>query len=568
MRNIRTVNMIWEQKFRGAYPVSRYALDETGTLAVAIPRPLEVRAFDLTRLSLDGKAEICGGFAVETLLKLDVTQAATDALGMTGDAVYLFHAGNKVRFQEGRRLIYIEGVLSGDGRYCAAAFSDMAGASYAGAYGEIGGRVCWTRDVDVPVAALALSRDGSRIALGAEVGTLWLLDTNRRDLWEFGQEEPVRALACSTDGAFTAYGTKQGAVGLIDSEGSRRWEAHLAGEIFALALSGDGSLCVALSRPPDEPGIVQLTCLIGQGQVGWQYTAEKRLLGLALSADGRYLATGARDGTLTVYEVIPGEAASGAGGQSDSIAHAFDHYRSLSEAGELEAAYQTLKDALLANPSEVEFAAAVHPIREQWLEARLDKARQERAVGDYAGALETLRKALAVEPSEPRIVGLLETVSTERAEQLLADARTEPANSESAEAQLLEAVAVAPFCIAAREELRNLRVRRAQEAAQNAARLLAEGDLEAGVAALEQAQAIAPDAERAAQLERAQVAQEFALGMAHYDARRYREAIFQFKKVLVRDPDHTDANRYLGYAQNFAQDAANDSLSDRFSRLE
>ena len=41
MTAIRTVNMLWERKTRGSYPVSRFALDDTGTLTVALPRPLE-----------------------------------------------------------------------------------------------------------------------------------------------------------------------------------------------------------------------------------------------------------------------------------------------------------------------------------------------------------------------------------------------------------------------------------------------------------------------------------------------------------------------------------------------
>ena len=50
MATIRTVNLFWERKYRGAYPLARYALDDAGTLTLAVPRPLEARTFDLTRL--------------------------------------------------------------------------------------------------------------------------------------------------------------------------------------------------------------------------------------------------------------------------------------------------------------------------------------------------------------------------------------------------------------------------------------------------------------------------------------------------------------------------------------
>jgi len=56
--------------------------------------------------------------------------------------------------------------------------------------------------------------------------------------------------------------------------------------------------------------------------------------------------------------------------------------------------------------------------------------------------------------------------------------------------------------------------------------------------------------------------------MAAYNEKRYSEAVFQFKKVLARDPGHAEAKRYLNFAQKFAQDATTESLTDRFSRLE
>ena len=61
---------------------------------------------------------------------------------------------------------------------------------------------------------------------------------------------------------------------------------------------------------------------------------------------------------------------------------------------------------------------------------------------------------------------------------------------------------------------------------------------------------------------------EFAAGMAAYNAKEYREAVFQFKKVLARDAAHSEAKRYLGFSQKFAQDTSNEALNDRFSRLE
>lgn len=569
MQALRTVNIVWEQKFRGAYPVSRYALGDEGTVVLALPRPLEARAYDLTRLHPDGAMDVLAGFSVETLLKLEVSASSNDCLGMTTDDIYLFRDGSKSRFLGEQRLSFVDAALSADGARLAVGFSDFAGASYALAYGEIGGRVTWLRDVDLPLSSLTLSRDGKRIALGAEAGTLWMVDAARRDVWQFEQEEPVRALACSAEGAITVYGTAGGTVGLIDSEGARRWEARMPGEIVALALSGEGTFCAALVRDSSSAAATQIVCLVGEGQIGWEYEAEKRLLGLSLSSSGRYLATGARDGTVTVYEAVPGEAAGSVrtgSGESPARAEA----DAQAEAGDLEGAVRTLRAALEADPADAALYQAFAVQQEHWFQTCQEQAQTCCAASDFAGAIAALEPLLCAAPHHVAAVTLRAAAGKERARQLLSEAREQIASgsAEAAETALLAAIAHDTHLLDARTELASLRARRAAEAAEEAERLLAEGDMEAGIAALEQAQKFAPSPELAAKLARAQVAHEFMEGIAHYNAKRYHEAVFQFKKVLARDPNHHEARRHLDYAQTFAQDSATADLNDRFSRLE
>ncbi len=568
MKALRTVNMIWERRYRGTYPVTRYALSDEGTIVLAIPRPLEARAYDLTHVRPDGATEVRVGFSVETLQKLEVTPLADDFLGMTTDDIYLFRSGSKSRFLGERRISYVDAVLSADGQRLAAGFSDIAGASYALALGDIHGRIAWTRDVDAPLSALALSRDGMRIVLGAEEGTLWMVDALRRDVWQFAQEEPLRALACSADGAAAAYGTEGGAVALLDAEGARRWEVRLNGEITALALSGDGSLCTALVQSVED-GSTHIYCLVGEGQVGWDYAADRRLVGLSLSANGLYLATGTRDGTVTVYEIVPGEVHSGTGVTGpDSGARA--RAEALAQAGDAEGALRTLRAALEADPTDAELCAELVRQRDQWCESRLAEARAKVTAGDLAEAISLLEAIRQEEPLLAEAVTLLETARQERSRQLIAQAQeqAEAGQTDAAEAALLEAIACTPLSIEARRALAALRAKRAVAASEEAERLLAEGDLAAGVAALERAQALAPSVETAGKLARAQTASEFAEGLRLYGEKRYHEAVFQFKKVLARDPAHNEARRYLGYAQKFAQDSASGELTDRISRLE
>lgn len=568
MSAIRTVNLLWEQRVRGLYPVSDYALDNEGALTLAMPRPLEPRAYDLTRRRLDGGVEVRWGFAVETLLKMEVASASDDCLGMTSDDLYLFHAGNKSKFLAEKRITYVDSALSGDGQRVAAAFSDIAGASFALAYGEIGGRLTWLREFDTPLSTVAIARDGGRVAAGAENGNVWLLDSARRDLWTFLLDEPVRALACSQDGLATAYGTAGGGVGLIVGDGNRRWEARIAGEIVAVALSSDGSLCTALARPHGDPsGTTWIVCFLEDGQEGWHYETEKRLLGVALSPDGRYLATGARDGTTTVYAVVPGEG--GAAGIAVGTAQA--RALELAQAGALAEACAVLREAVGLQPADLALCDALLQSRERYFAETLTAAKGALETGDAGGAIRALAALLQEEPLHFEAVQMLLQARRRRSEQLLAEAHVYETKEDFAavESALREATAVAPLDQREpRQELAAFLTRRTQAADAEADRLLKAGETEAALAALERAQAVAASQERAARIVRAQIDLEFAEGMAAYNAKRYTEAIFQFKKVLIRDPNHADARRYLGFAQKFAQDAQTDSLTDRFSRLE
>jgi tetratricopeptide (TPR) repeat protein len=565
MNNIRTLNLIWEKQIRGAYPVSAYALANDGSVTLALPRPLQVRAYDLTRLHLDGSASICAGFAVETLQELETSSEAADALGMTADDVYLLCADRKSRFLGERRIYFVDTSLSQDGQCLAVAFSDLSGTHFALAYGAIDGRVLWSLDMDFVLSAVAISRDGQRIAVGAENGNLWLYDAGMRPLWEFGQPEPIRALACSADGMQIAYGTAGGAIGLIDGMGSRRWETRLSGDVVRVALAGDGGLCAALAQEPSGSG-VRLICLTEAGQVRWDYLSEKRLCGLALSAQGNYLATGARDGTCQVFEVVLGETGTAHTQTSpDNQAQA----AALENSGDLTGAFRLTRAALDAEPANLSLCESLIALRARW-QAEGDAALQRRMQAeDYASVIQTADALLAVE-ANPTWLALQQEAQSRHADLLLLQAKAQQASGEleAAENALREAIALAPYRREIRQSLGALQRERAAAADAQADALLAQGDLENGLAALERAQAILPTPEREAKCARVHTAMEFAFGMAHYHAKRYPQAVFQFKKTLARDPGHAEAKRYLGYAQRFLTDASASSIADRFAHLE
>ena len=566
MAAIRTVNMLWERKTRGSYPVSRYALDDDCTLAAVMPRPLETRAYDLTRINHDGGEDPRVVFSVETLVKLDVSAYSDEMIGMTSFGLYLFHAGQKKRYLADRHVTFIDAALSADGKKLVAGFSDMAASSFALSYGGIDGTVGWLRELEAPLTAVAISADGSRVAFGADNGQLWLVDSGRRDVWAFEQPEPIRSLACDTQGLFIVYGTATGAVGLVDGFGSRKWEANLPGEIVSLALSDGGEVCAALCRPQPDDGTTQLYCLVGSGSVGWEYAAERRLVSLCLSPNGRWLAISGRDGTHTVYDIVLSEGQGSGSELDDPCAEA----ERLDHVGDARGACRVLRKAIKDNPADMAVFADLLKRRDLWLEARLSLARKHLDGAEFALAEHECDEMLEDEPQHPIVIGMLASIRNAWGEHLLGDARNHIARGELifAEAALREAVATAPYAMEIRRELNDLHSRCAAVDDAEAERLLAVGDLESGLAALERAQDAAPTPERSAMMARAHTALEFAVGMSAYNDKRYREAIFQFKKALARDPDHMEAQRYLGFAERFDLDTSTDTLSDRFSRLE
>ena len=565
MQAIRTVNLIWERRARGGYPASPYALANDGTLLRAIPRPLESRAYDLVRVAPDESATQGGFFSAETLLKLEVAQDAEIALGMTSDDIYLFRDGGKTRFLGERQQNYLDASLDASGQTLAVSYCDVAGTHFGLACGSISGRVAWQRESDAAIPAVAVSRDGKFIAYGAEDGAILLVSTGLSDIWSFEQAEPIRAVACSEDGSFAAYGTAGGAVGLIDASGARKWETRFSGEIAALALSSDDGLCAVIVHPKDGGAGAKLACLTENGQIGWEYNTEKRLLRASVSANGRYVAAGSRDGTATVYEIVPSEMTGGgvvAGWQDATIRNA----DALAKSGDLRGAMQILRTALNANPSHAELCEQLNALREQWRAEREQSVAALLAALDFTGAIDAAERWLQDDPRHTYAIQTLNLALTQQANRLLTDAQT--MDSAQAEAALKQALTYDFYFVEARRELGILYSRRIADADAEAEAAFAKGEMDVAVSAWERAQSVAPSAERARKITRAQTAAEFAAGMTLYNEKRYEQAIFQFRKALARDPNHSDAKRYLNFAQKFAQNADDQSQADRFDFLE
>ncbi len=564
--NIRTLNLIWEEKIRGSYPVTASALNNAGVLTRGVPRPMEVRNYDLTRVAADGSQEKGVAFTTQTLLELEVVADADSFLGMTSNEIYLFHAGGKSRFLSERHIIFIDSSLCSKGWQVVVGFSDMAGSSFEIVYGDMSGHTEWGLDVLSPLSSVTLTPDASHIAYGTEGGIIALLTPKRKQVWQFLIEEPVHAVVSCRQGKRTLYGTSTGSVGCISIEGTRLWEIELVGDVAHVALSEDGEICAAIIHMPEGEGSL-LVCFTGEGQVGWEHRFEKRLVGLSLSPDGSYLATSLRDGTAMVYEVVTGATTkTNTKNLGDPLLQAQD----LIAKSDYQGALGVLIFALEEQPSNLTLFDLYAETQKQWFEMQIATARTQFTASDFGSAVETMEALLLTDGQNVTVVSLLNQAKQMRAQQSIEQAKSALSTSEQAEATegYREAVRLQPLVRAYREGLGRVLAGSAASADVSAEALLAQGKLVEGVQALERAQAITPTQERAQRLERAQIALEFQAGMEQYNAKQYAPAVFQFQKVLARDPEHGEAKRYLQFAQRFLQDTTTEQVQSRFSMLE
>jgi tetratricopeptide (TPR) repeat protein len=401
-------------------------------------------------------------------------------------------------------------------------------------------------------------------------GLLTLLDSARKEIWQFELGTPITTVACSRTAAFTAYAVDGGRLGVIGMDGSRIWEASLPGEVAALAVSADGALTAALYFPANAPeGTSTVALLLNDGTIGWTHDTDRRATGVSFTPDGSVLSVGARDGSVAVYRVEQGAATGSASVNASS--EALTRAAHLEASGDIRDAYSVLQAVGPANPADVALWQELTRLKNLWFEMALAEAESLRSANDYRGAIRCCAQLIDADPLFVPAIDALRALRTERAEQLRQEARSsrDTGNLKAAEAALREAVAVAlPEALEMRRELADICAGQATAMDARADAFVADGRLSEALEALQHAQSISLNTARSARITQLQVQFEFAAGMEAYNARKYAEAAFQFKKVLNLQPTHAEARRYQDFARKFAQDSIQESLADRFSRLE
>ncbi len=567
MMTVRTLQLEWQQRLRGAYPLQGYPLSDQGALTLAWPHPIEPRTYEVVRIVTEQNQEVVARFSAEILQKLLLSAAAESFLGMRPEEVYLFTEGEKRRLTMEKRVIYLDAGMDVGGSRFAAVYSDISGQNFALVYGTFAGKTLWSVELEGVANCVVVQQEGRRIATAYENGLIQLFDANMRECWRFETEEPVTLLASATEGEELAYGTQTGWIGMLDAEGARRWQTKVAEPVHAIAMAREGQLTVALCGSEENPRIpTKLICLDQAGQPVWEYEGDIPFTGLACSPGGDYIAASAQGSRFSVYRVVSATVEAATASRKDWRAYV----QPVPETGDMKPALQSLYSYLQECPDDVECWQQFEQLRARWMGDVQQELARLQAEGDWEAALSLLQEALAFQPYDVALFRQNVELRQRFAEALLQQAKNllQEGQADSVEALLRKAIQLMPDQMEARRLLQEFRAGRAQEADKEAQERLAQGDTQGALACYERAQALAPTTERAQIIAHLQVQMDFELGKQAYDRSRYAEAIFQFRKVLQRDPNHAEAKRYLEFAQRFEQDTLSDTVSNRFRNLE
>ena len=556
---ITNVDLRFQRKVRGVAPLSRYAVLDDGTLAAAVPDAMEVRTLHLARFDPDGGSRSVETYGVETLRKIEFSPGG-GGIGITDDDLYLFRESRKSRFLPDRRASYGDIALAAGGQRFVASFTDMLASGHAVAWGDIGGRALWTKDIAFPVARVAVDRTATYLAVAGESGEILLLDSARTTVVRFRSEAPVTAIA--TIGPSRTVFAGEGGVGAFDNDGRLLWYHELVGSPVEVALDAEGRTVAVAVRRGENAG--DLLFFSADGLPAWDIEFEdSRPTGLSLSANGAFASVTLRDASVCCYCLQHGTRPVLAQAVSPLEQAALADAR-----GDYLDAVRLLTDRLAAVPEDVAACdarnAAIDALRSRDLAA----AERAEAVGDYRAANALLDGIVAAAPFDGDAARTRADSRRRWAASARAAGQTAAAAGDAAEAEihLLEAIEADPFDREARELLSRARNSVAESGIAAARDAIAVGEFPAALAFLADAQGCAGDSpETIALLRQARIGEALGMGNSLYGDRQYAAALFQFKKVLRLDPGNTDATQKIRYSRNFLQDT---QLSDRFTRLE
>jgi len=248
-------------------------------------------------------------------------------------------------------------------------------------------------------------------------------------------------------------------------------------------------------------------------------------------------------------------------------ARALASARAAEGAGEYEQARRLLLPVVKAHPHDLEAAAYLDELTCRLIERRRGEAATRAREGRLREALEALEAAAALDPWSEALFRERAEYRRRACEECQARALAAEARADWASAFLAwqEGLTLDSAWTEARAEMGRLRRRQAEELMHKGEGRREAGDLAGAAALWRQALELASRPEWETRLRELEGERCLQAGIAHFEARRMPEALFQLRKVLVLDPGNREAARYLRYAEQPADDG---TIQDRFRRLE
>lgn len=554
-------NLIFDKKLKGHLPVTRLAVSESGALMVAVPDQHQSRLYHLVRITMAGECDELIAFSVETLSNIDFSESGRAFVATTDDDVYVFCGDEKSRFFPDRRDVYTDISISSSGELFVVGSADMLVSGYSVTLARTAGEVVWTKDLPFSLTAARISPDGSLIVVGSEEGTVVMLDGGRSVIWQFDGGDAISALALSNSPDFAVIGTKGGAVTAITS-GQKLWEVVGEGPVEDCALSGDGTM-IAVARMGDV-GKGRVECLTNDGTVILEHRARAGIASVACSEDGRFVAISCKDGTVQVLEIVPVSARFRAAEEAKKL---YEEACGLADHGQHTDAVAKLRRALELSPHHVDACLKLVEVARAFVEESVRKADDLGTRNEFADAARELDAVQQTSAHAPELFGKVTAARERLAERVVSYAAdvSEAKQIEEALAAIEALLQLDVANIRAREELMRLENALAARCLAGAEQALTAGRPSEGVQLLEKAYDLTRSEEVSSRLVDARCKHALAEGLALYDAKKYSQAAFQFRKVLSIDPENGEARKYIEYCESLRQD---DSLSDRFSKLE
>lgn len=585
MSKIQTFDLEWTKSEPGLLPIGKHAISDDGTVSSALRDSLAPKSYCLVSHRANGRGDVetlmGASFSMESVRRVETHTSGRLSIALTDTGLSFMNTSSLLvdqsTFEAGRGMVFLDIALAGsDPRRTIAILSmNRSGDGYTLSAAEGADTLVslWTKTWPDAITAIAISANGSWIAVGLNNGGAALLNRDRKVIWEYVPQEqnkptPIASICVDCDGRVASVDDNGDVRRHTAMNGSVIWRYRLAHPLKSRMptiqtalyhIASDSATRVIAAAalyygtPSTTAQLVDSHYTLIDGEVGdtvWHDDLDSPATGVSVSPNAGYVCLSTRDGGLTTLSVkILQESGLMSSGHEFAMAQTlYEEARYAADNGEINQAIPLLEEALRLNPTHtnatVLFDEVIWHIREETLatttqitEDSLRKVDAALEIAPHDEKLTIRRNALA---------RLVAEQSCAIAAQLVSDGR-----EDEGMALIKRALSLDRHNVDMRIGLKNFQDKYIGRLYQESQSLLEKQMHEEAIALLEKVQSLRPDEPGVEQrLAYSRAAQAFTNGVQHYNLKHYALAIFEFKKALLLQPGHAQALRHLRLSQN------------------